>query len=89
MFRAICHMNNGELVASIHNDILSAYRKCVPAEKLTWHIMLFLPAQDTILAAGGQPVLISYNDDTAWWIQQIQAPVPGIPALTMPETHPR
>lgn len=85
MFRAICHMNNGELVATTHNDVLSAYRVCVPAEKLTWHIMLFLPARDAIAAAAGEPVLISYNDDTAWWIQEVQPPVQGFPELVMPD----
>jgi len=81
-------MNNGELVASIHNDILTAYRACVPAEKLTWHIMMFLPARDAITAAAGEPVLISYNHDTAWWLQEIQLPVRGISALKMPDAHP-
>jgi hypothetical protein len=80
-------MNNGELVASIHNDILTAYRMCVPPEKLTWHIMMFLPARDAIAAAGGEPVLISYNDNTAWWLQEIQLPVRGISALKMPDAH--
>ena len=86
MFRAICHTRNGELFATIHNDLLTAYRECVPAGKLTWHIMMFLAVRDSI-SADGVPVLISYNDDTAWWIQEIQPPVKSIPALTMPDAH--
>lgn len=88
MFRAICHMSNGELVATTHNDVLTAYSRCVPAENLTWHIMLFLPARDAIAKAGGEPVLISYNDDTAWWVQEVQLPVQGFPELVMPDAHP-
>lgn len=87
MFRAICHTSKGELFAAIHNDLLIAYRECVPAEKLTWHIMMFLAARDSISVADGVPVLISYNNDTAWWIQEIQPPVKGIPALIMPDAY--
>jgi hypothetical protein len=79
-------MNNGELVATTHNDVLSAYHRCVPPQKLTWHIMLFLPARDAIAAAACKPVLISYNDDTAWWVQEVQPPVKAFPELVMPDT---
>ena len=88
MFRAICLKSTGELVATIHNDFSSAYHICVPVQKLTWHIMLYLPAKEIVSSTRGAPVLISYNEGEpvriAWWIQEFYPPSESFPALTIP-----
>ena len=88
MFRAICLKSSGELEVTLYDHFQMAYRRCMPEERRTWHIMLAYAAEDAVVRADGAPICICWNEGEpiriGWWIQAINPPDVSFPALKIP-----